>query len=247
MVKLETARILVFGNVQGVGFRAYVEQIARGMQVKGFVRNLDDGKVEIYAQAKKDKITAFAKRIGIKGNPSDPFSLNATKIQVVFEHSKDFIRPDRALGLFEVDYGEESNLQKEMVKKAAIATFMMHSLNSKTDSFRKETSDNFKNLENTLGSKTDSFRQETSDNFKRLESTLGGKTDAFRKETSHNFRRLENTLGGKTDSFRQETSSNFNKLDRKYGNISKAMGGINGNIKKNNRILSKIAGVLSKA
>ncbi len=203
MGNLKTARILVSGNVQGVGFRAYVEQIARGMQIKGFVRNLDDGKVEIYAQANKEKINAFAKRIGIKGSPSDPFSLNVTKTQVVFEHNKNFIRPDRALGLFEVDYGEESNLQKEMVKKAAIATFMMHSLNSKTDSFRQET--------------------------------------------SHNFKRLENTLGGKTDSFRQETSSNFNKLDNKYGNISKAMGSINGNIKKNNRILSKIAGVLSKA
>src|SRR3989344_4256664 len=110
---LETARILVFGNVQGVGFRAYVEQVARNMQIKGFARNLDSGNVEIYAKAPKMKINAFVRKISIKGNPSDPFSLNVTKIEVAFERDKKFIKPDRALGLFETDYGKESDLQKE--------------------------------------------------------------------------------------------------------------------------------------
>ena len=207
---LETARILVFGNVQGVGFRAYVEQIARNMQIKGFARNLDDGSVEIYAKAPKMKIRAFVGKISIKGAPSDPFSLNVTKTDVAFEHDKNFIKPDRTLERFETDYGKESDIQKEMVKKAATATFLMHSLNSKSDS-------------------------------------LISKTDSFRKETSHNFKRLESTLGSKTDSFRKETSSNFSKLDNKYGSISKAMNNISGNITKNNKLLSKIAGVLSKA
>ncbi|MBI2529961.1 MAG: acylphosphatase [Candidatus Diapherotrites archaeon] len=255
------ARVLVFGNVQGVGFRAYVEQVARGMQINGFIRNLDDGTVEIYVKTQKQKINAFAKRINLQEDHSDPFSLHVTKIEVAFESDRRFIKPNRKLGRFEIDYGEEADMQKEMVKKAGIATWMMRSLVSKTDSlvsktdslksetktFRKETSHNFKRLESTLGGKTDSFRKETSNNFKRLENTLGGKTDSLRKETSCNFKRLESTLGGKTDFFRKETSDNFSKLDGKYGSISKAMGSINGNITKNNKLLSKIAGVLSRA
>ncbi|QMU99747.1 acylphosphatase (plasmid) [Borrelia sp. A-FGy1] len=37
------------GKVQGVGFRAFAEQNAIKMEIKGFVKNLDDGRVEIVA------------------------------------------------------------------------------------------------------------------------------------------------------------------------------------------------------
>lgn len=183
--KLETARILVFGNVQGVGFRAYIEQIARGMQIKGFVRNLDDDKVEIYAQAPKKKISAFVKKIDIKGSPLDPFSLNVTKIQVVFEHSKNFIRPDRVLGRFETDYGKESDLQREMVKKAAVARLLMHSLNSKSDSLISKT--------DSLVSKTDTFRKETSNNFNKLDGKYGSVSSAL-KSINGGIKRIDGNI-----------------------------------------------------
>lgn len=46
-------RAVVKGNVQGVGFRAMTRYYAQEMQLKGFVRNLPDGSVEIYAQGSK--------------------------------------------------------------------------------------------------------------------------------------------------------------------------------------------------
>lgn len=39
----------VRGRVQGVGFRYFVERAASSLGVSGWVRNLDDGDVEIYA------------------------------------------------------------------------------------------------------------------------------------------------------------------------------------------------------
>lgn len=42
-------RYLVRGRVQGVGFRWFVQQAAAGLHIKGYVRNLDDGRVEVYA------------------------------------------------------------------------------------------------------------------------------------------------------------------------------------------------------
>ncbi|UGQ16612.1 acylphosphatase [Borrelia sp. RT5S] len=37
------------GKVQGVGFRFFAEQIAVKMGIKGFVKNLEDGRVELVA------------------------------------------------------------------------------------------------------------------------------------------------------------------------------------------------------
>jgi acylphosphatase len=42
-------RYLVSGRVQGVGFRNFVEHMARKIGVHGFVRNRRDGSVEVYA------------------------------------------------------------------------------------------------------------------------------------------------------------------------------------------------------
>lgn len=39
-------RYLVSGRVQGVGFRFFVEHVARQEGVSGYVRNLPDGRVE---------------------------------------------------------------------------------------------------------------------------------------------------------------------------------------------------------
>jgi acylphosphatase len=39
----------VRGRVQGVGFRYFVEQAAKKLGIQGWVRNVDDGSVEVYA------------------------------------------------------------------------------------------------------------------------------------------------------------------------------------------------------
>ena len=39
----------VRGRVQGVGFRYFVEHSAKALEIRGWVRNVDDGSVEVYA------------------------------------------------------------------------------------------------------------------------------------------------------------------------------------------------------
>ena len=45
-----TVRIAITGRVQGVGFRESMRAVAQALDVKGRVRNLDDGSVEATAQ-----------------------------------------------------------------------------------------------------------------------------------------------------------------------------------------------------
>jgi acylphosphatase len=42
-------RFYVSGTVQGVGYRYFVERSARYLKLAGYVRNLRDGRVEVYA------------------------------------------------------------------------------------------------------------------------------------------------------------------------------------------------------
>ena len=42
-------RWFINGNVQGVGFRFFVQQKATALGLSGWARNVDDGRVEVYA------------------------------------------------------------------------------------------------------------------------------------------------------------------------------------------------------
>ncbi|MFH1391900.1 MAG: acylphosphatase [Candidatus Diapherotrites archaeon] len=65
---MERIEILVSGRVQGVSFRAFALQIASSLGLKGFVKNLADGSVEVVAEGKKEKIEKFLTELK-KGPP----------------------------------------------------------------------------------------------------------------------------------------------------------------------------------
>jgi acylphosphatase len=50
----------VRGRVQGVGFRYFVEHTARGLDLRGWVRNDDDGSVEVYAVGTPAQLSELA-------------------------------------------------------------------------------------------------------------------------------------------------------------------------------------------
>ncbi len=47
--QLQAKRFYVSGLVQGVGFRFFAERVANRLGLSGYVRNLGDGRVEVYA------------------------------------------------------------------------------------------------------------------------------------------------------------------------------------------------------
>ena len=55
--------LIVSGHVQGVGFRYYTERLALNKQIKGWVRNLPDGTVELVAQGSEAPLSAFIQEI----------------------------------------------------------------------------------------------------------------------------------------------------------------------------------------
>lgn len=55
--------VIVKGDVQGVGFRATTRNLAHLLGLKGTVRNLPDGNVEIYAQGPRMRLDELMQKL----------------------------------------------------------------------------------------------------------------------------------------------------------------------------------------
>ena len=58
-METQAKRFFVSGTVQGVGFRFFAERTAASLGVGGYVRNLFDGRVEVYAVGSAEQTGAL--------------------------------------------------------------------------------------------------------------------------------------------------------------------------------------------
>ena len=60
---MQARRYIVRGRVQGVGFRWFVDFEARQLGLAGWVRNRDDGTVEVLAMGTRDQLSGLRSRL----------------------------------------------------------------------------------------------------------------------------------------------------------------------------------------
>ena len=53
---MHQAHLIISGRVQGVFYRAGCQEVAQSYNLKGWVKNLSTGQVEVLAQGEKEKI-----------------------------------------------------------------------------------------------------------------------------------------------------------------------------------------------
>ncbi|MGD0644593.1 MAG: acylphosphatase [Candidatus Bathyarchaeia archaeon] len=87
MVKAR-AHIFITGNVQGIFFRQKTKEQAEWFGVKGWVRNLLDGRVEAVFEGEEDSVKALVDfcRKGPKGALVTGFTLNWEMFKGEFEN-----------------------------------------------------------------------------------------------------------------------------------------------------------------
>ncbi len=60
----KSVRLYVEGTVQGVFYRAFIKENAERYNVKGFVRNLEDGRVEIFLEGNANDVNKMMEIAG---------------------------------------------------------------------------------------------------------------------------------------------------------------------------------------
>jgi acylphosphatase len=83
-VETQAKRFYVSGRVQGVGFRFFAERTAASLGVGGYVKNLYDGRVEVYAIGSEQQMDAL--RNALQRGP------RMAAVEWVEEHDADILR-----------------------------------------------------------------------------------------------------------------------------------------------------------
>lgn len=60
---MKSINITISGRVQGVSFRSHAKKYAEIFQVKGYVKNMPDGSVEIAAEGEDKKLDKFIESV----------------------------------------------------------------------------------------------------------------------------------------------------------------------------------------
>ena len=162
------ATIIVEGWIQGVSYRTFVKQVALQVGLKGLVRNLPDGKVEVFCEGDLPKINQLLEKINYKGKKDDPLSAYVEKLNVYKEEEKGYLGPWKEYKDFQIDYGFEIQSPVDRAMLENLESGKIYVANS-SDKIGKLT-DQFS-----------MFRQETNSNFERMEEKYGSISEEMKK------------------------------------------------------------------
>ncbi len=165
---MKKTTIIVEGWIQNVGYRTFIKQVAVNLGIKGLVRNLSNGKVEIFCEADSPKLEEFEQKISYKGKKNDPLSVYVENLAVHPEGEKEYLGPWKEYSDFEIDYGFEiqSPVDRAMLENLESGKIFVVSSNDKISALTDQFS---------------MFRQETNCNFEKMEEKYGSISEEMKK------------------------------------------------------------------
>ena len=233
-------RLIVKGFVQGVGYRAFVRFMARRYGIKGRVKNLENGDVEIIAVGDEKSMDVFIKSINI--HAESPFEPDVHDI-VIEEYSG-----NELFESFYVDYGYDMSVaEKEMIERSEIGIlafgWMGKYLGNKIDRISEKIDGGFAETGEKIdmaSEKIDTMSEKMDKGFSDIGEkidTVGEKIDGVNEKLDTLTKKIESgfdrTYGKldeisskldvsteRTGELQREMTEKFDYLDVKYGEFS---------------------------
>ena len=206
-VGLVKARLIIKGNVHGVGFRVWTGLFARRLGVGGLVRNLPDGSVESFVEGSRQAVEEFVRRISVKGVSDDPLSLHVEEVEVFWEGEPGYKPPWKRYEGFEIDYGagELRAVDKEMFDSLEWSKLHFAGMSRV---FREEFGDMKGVFREEFGDMKGVFREEFGDMKGVFREELGG----LKKEVK--------AVGSEVHNLRDDVDTSFEEMAKRYDAIS---------------------------
>jgi len=194
---MKKAILHISGDVQQSGFRAKIVNIAKALDIKGYVANLPDKRVKIIAEGDETDLERFIKAVNIKNT-----LINVTDLE------KEYFTPTEEYERFYklVDDGETderldtaADLLKELIH---VSKNGFYDLGSKIDGLGGKIDGlggKIDGLGDDLGGKIDSLGDDLGGKIDSLGDDLGGKIDSLGDDLGGKIDDLGDNLGGKID------------------------------------------------
>jgi acylphosphatase len=153
---MKRAIIIVKGQVQRVGYREAVMEIAKKLNLAGFVENLKPWGIRIVAEGEDSKMERFIEEIKIKRYPID-----VEHLEVQFD---DFTAE------FEYFEIKRENWQEELVERLDAATMLLYRIMVSGENLRNVLDGEIREQISTLQQETMKFNED----LKNMRGELGG-------------------------------------------------------------------------
>jgi len=182
-------RLLVLGDVQQVGFREFVKKCALQLHVKGSVKNLDDGSVEIYCEIEENALDKFKKLI------SKPPMGEVEEIKVCPEDSGEYGTPETNFSKFKVIRDEDevaetlsvmARVGQQMLATQQLTLQLQEKMLEKQDKMLEkqdrmlEKQDKMIELQTITIEKIDAMHQDMNQRFDRMDEKYGAISEAIK-------------------------------------------------------------------
>ena len=168
-------RLLVLGDVQQVGFREHVKKCAQQLQVKGSVKNLDDGSVEIYCEIEESALEKFKKLI------KKPPMGKVEEIKVYPEGSSEYGTPETDFSKFKVIRDEDEVAETlSVMARAGLQMLEKQDKMIELQNMTIEKIDGVANKIDVLSGKIDAMHQDMNERFDRMEVKYGAISEAIK-------------------------------------------------------------------
>ena len=149
MIDMTKKRIIVKGNVQGVGYRAFVRWFANDLGVTGRVKNLPDRSVEIYCEGDAKALDDFIKAIDVKSKDMHMLKMNVKSMTIHEEGTKEYFSskaPKRSKD-FKIYYGAGlKRVDWEAMDRGEITVLAAQDLSKSIDGVGQKVDTGFKDL-----------------------------------------------------------------------------------------------------
>jgi len=188
---MKRAILIAKGKVQKVGYRDFVQDNARELEITGYVENLEDGNVKIVCDGKKPKIEDFIRGIKVKKAFID-----------VVETSVGYEGPTGEFKVFKIKYG---GVAEELGDRLGAALLYMGATNQKIDAGRAENKQGF----GMLAGKMDKMLEKQDGMLEKQDGMLGKQDGMLEKqdETIGAIREVSEKIDGGKEEIVMEIGS----------------------------------------